>query len=527
MSVLCYILLVVGVYIIFFIFIVVSVGLFEGSIYYSWHVNLLEAASWLLELSLSTEDYLCLVMLLFCGVLSLQFSNHYFGESKTNLNSLIILFLGIMSLLVASGNYLSTLVMWEYLGFVSFLLILYYANYNTAHAGNVTLVSSRFGDVGLFLVVCSGWGNISSSVLLLTFGYVLVILTKSAAIPFTSWLLEAMRAPTPVSCLVHSSTLVAAGVWFAVTYGNDIGFNESFIITMCCFSSIILSASCACYFTDIKKVVALSTCNNISWCLLYYLLGFSLLSIIQLVSHGVAKCMLFMGVGDSLAGSFSSQQSSNFLSPYYVSLGGGVNSSLLMLLVSGIPFNGVFFSKHFLLSENSYSNSISLSLLLAYCIYLTYLYTSRLMFLAGNTLNSNNNSIYNVINIICLFIIIPSLLNYMLCLNSEEVMGVSGFISLVIIVSQLLGFLGGYKLSLNPGSGSFWYCQVGGQDIVIGLIYSFWRKLLGVLSTIMFRWEPYSFNGLISSLQSWNYLSSPFIVAVIGGFLVILLGLIG
>lgn len=82
-----------------------------------------------------------------------------------------------------------------------------------------------------------------------------------------------MRAPTPVSSLVHSSTLVAAGVWFLLRYDflAD-SFFLSFLFFICCLT-IFISGLSAVFFKDLKKIVALSTCNNVSWCLLFYTLG--------------------------------------------------------------------------------------------------------------------------------------------------------------------------------------------------------------------------------------------------------------
>ena len=90
----------------------------------------------------------------------------------------------------------------------------------------VTLVSSRFGDVGLFIILgysISMGGGLSFVTLTLMIW--LIVITKSASFPFISWLLEAMRAPTPVRSLVHSSTLVAAGVWFYLKYYEVIGLS--------------------------------------------------------------------------------------------------------------------------------------------------------------------------------------------------------------------------------------------------------------------------------------------------------------
>ena len=157
----------------------------------------------------------CLVMLLCCGGLALFYCHHYFGGGFDGflLFPLMVWFLGVMAILVFSSRLLFTLVLWEYLGLVSFFLILFYSKGVRLRASLVTLFASRFGDASLFVMIMwfSLWLGCFDQWLFLVL-VSLVIMTKRACYPFISWLLEAMRAPTPVSSLVHSSTLVAAGV---------------------------------------------------------------------------------------------------------------------------------------------------------------------------------------------------------------------------------------------------------------------------------------------------------------------------
>lgn len=93
---------------------------------------------------------------------------------------------------------------------------------------------------------------------------ILVVLSKRASFPFFSWLLEAMRAPTPVSSLVHSSTLVAAGVWFMLRYCYLLGDGVEGLLFVFSMVGILVSGLCALTVDDLKKMVALSTCSKIS-----------------------------------------------------------------------------------------------------------------------------------------------------------------------------------------------------------------------------------------------------------------------
>lgn len=156
----------------------------------------------------------CSFMLFVCGRVALVYSWHYFGGDVgfISLNRLILVFLIVMFLLVLTDGFILTLIMWEYLGFVRFLLILFYANSYRLRAALITVFASRFGDVALFCLVGGFLCGLLVPVAVLLLLFSLIVFTKRATYPFMSWLLEAMRAPTPVSSLVHSSTLVAAGV---------------------------------------------------------------------------------------------------------------------------------------------------------------------------------------------------------------------------------------------------------------------------------------------------------------------------
>lgn len=122
------------------------------------------------------------------------------------------------------------------MGLVSYLLVIYYQNVRSYGAGMLTVLSNRVGDVALLMAIAwiinfGSWSFIyyldflSSSVEIgiISFLVVLAAMTRSAQIPFSSWLPAAMAAPTPVSALVHSSTLVTAGVYLLIRFSPSFG----------------------------------------------------------------------------------------------------------------------------------------------------------------------------------------------------------------------------------------------------------------------------------------------------------------
>lgn len=131
-----------------------------------------------------------------------------------------------MIALVFSGNFFFTMLGWDGLGLVSFCLVIFYSNHSSLESGLVTVFSNRVGDVfflrcffffclsGTFFFDSGSGGGGLLFFLFIFFGAI----TKRAQIPFSAWLPAAIAAPTPVSSLVHSSTLVTAGVYVLIRF---------------------------------------------------------------------------------------------------------------------------------------------------------------------------------------------------------------------------------------------------------------------------------------------------------------------
>ena len=124
-------------------------------------------------------------MLFICFFYVLYYTGHYFNGEIVGkeLKKIICLFVGVMFSLVCTGDFLSTLILWEYLGVVRFFLILFYRNYLSLRSSIITLVSSRFGDVCLFFLVAFS-GYLVNNILVLLLLFYFVIFTKSASFPF-------------------------------------------------------------------------------------------------------------------------------------------------------------------------------------------------------------------------------------------------------------------------------------------------------------------------------------------------------
>jgi NADH-ubiquinone oxidoreductase chain 5 len=178
---------------------------------------------------------------------------------------------------------------------------------------------------------------------------VLACLTRRAQFPFSRWLPAAMAAPTPVSSLVHSSTLVTAGVYLLIRFNKFLTGGIFFLLMNLSLLTILLSGFGALYENDLKKIIAFSTIGQLSFIIFSIAIGSSYLGFIHLLIHAVFKSLLFLCSGVFIRG-YLGVQDIRFIgnlglrSPL-------VRSCFLVSLFSlcGVPFYSGFFSKDFII----------------------------------------------------------------------------------------------------------------------------------------------------------------------------------
>jgi len=207
--------------------------------------------------------------------------------------ALVISFLISISGLVFSGSIVTAFVFWDLLGFTSFFLVVFPRSRASLSGGVLTALSNRCGDV--FLLFLFGTFSFSPSSSLSCFSLLVIAasLTKSAQAPFSAWLPAAMVAPTPVSALVHSSTLVTAGVFLVFRFCTG---GLSALLYVGGFTTI-LAGLAACFEVSIKKVVALSTLSQLGLIFVALGLGERSLGFLHLNFHAAFKALLFLAVG--------------------------------------------------------------------------------------------------------------------------------------------------------------------------------------------------------------------------------------
>nr|UFQ88988.1 NADH dehydrogenase subunit 5 [Rhinebothrium sp. MZUSP 8032] len=498
-----------------FILLCAALVCFDTSLIFQFNNIILSGITWNPFLCLDLVTISILLMLSICFGYAFFYTGHYFGGdfAGIQLNYIICLFVAVMASLVLTGDFLTTLVFWEYLGVVSFFLILFYSNYLSLRSSVVTLVSSRFGDVCLFLVIAISLYNEYPLVVPACL-FFFVIVTKSAGFPFISWLLEAMRAPTPVSSLVHSSTLVAAGVWFSMRYDLFIYLEDSSLFLLCLLLTIFVTGICCFYFMDLKKIVALSTCNNISWCIVYLFCGDVTLSLFQLVSHGVSKCLLFMLVGDVMSGTGGSQASNCVYMPRLYGNWGLFGLFSIILGLSGAPYIGVFFTKHFLLSTFGAGLNFILFSFLLLCVFLSYFYSFRLCSVLSNLNYSVSSGVLFSFNS-GIMVYFWLMINYFISSSLDETTGVNSFISLSLLCFQLFSCFTAY-IFYSSTFFSSWSSSLFGCDNIVEASYQTYNWLNKTVSLFFFRWDNHTislFQGSgVKFINLYNYIVLNFIM---------------
>lgn len=247
-------------------------------------------------------------------------------------------------------------------------------------------MTNRFGDFFLFAFFSFSF---FSSVFLFSSGFfffltvfflILCSFTKRAQFPFSRWLPKAIRAPTPVSSLVHRSTLVTAGLILLFNfffYVNYVFF--SFNLFFFGLLTIFFSSLSALFEVDLKKIVALSTLSQIGFSIMTLGFGIYFVSFIHLVSHALFKSCLFIQVGYLIHSTFGQQDGR-----FYNNRGNYFFFIHLQILVTLFCLCGLFFfrgivSKDFILEFFFFNNFFFFfSVFFFLSVFFTFFYCYRL-----------------------------------------------------------------------------------------------------------------------------------------------------
>ena len=358
-----------------------------------WQITSINSANIYIIVILDPIGLLFRSTVLFISANVLYFSTSYIANEKflKRFIHLVLLFVLSINLLIFIPHIIILLLGWDGLGLVSFLLVIYYQNAKSLAAGIITALINRVGDVLILLRV--GWTlnqghwniiNIwrSSFSVIIILSIIVAGITKRAQIPFSRWLPAAIAAPTPVSALVHSSTLVTAGVFLIIRFYPFLHklrlFNASLLIIATI--TILIAGIRAIAECDIKKIIALSTLSQLGVIIIRIGLNFPILAFFHLLTHALFKALLFLCAGNIIHIHHHSQDL-RFIGNLTIQI--PLTSSCLLIAniaLCGRPFLAGFYSKDIIIESTLYfSNNFIIITMLIIATALTAAYSIRII----------------------------------------------------------------------------------------------------------------------------------------------------
>ncbi|MGD9933849.1 MAG: NADH-quinone oxidoreductase subunit L [Dehalococcoidia bacterium] len=430
------------------------------------------------------------------------------------------LFVASMLMLVLADNLLLLLISWELVGVCSFLLIgFYWEKRSAAEAAKKAFITTRVGDVGLFIGVillgkgagtfniqevihAAEEGHIGSTYLFVSMLFLFLgAMGKSAQVPFHTWLPDAMEGPTPVSALIHAATMVVAGVYLTARMlpAFEVAGEMMLIITLVGLVTALLTGFIALAQTDIKKVLAYSTVGQLGFMFVALGSGAPEAAMFHLMTHAFFKALLFLGSGSVIHATHHHQEMDELGGLWKKMPITGTTFFIGSLALAGVfPLAG-FWSKDEILHATQEWGGGWVIVLIGFAAVMTAFYTTRL-FIRTFMGKPKDQHIYEHTHESSFVMTGPLLF---LCLLSI----VSG---LVVFngVGEAIGFPGGITEFIFVDHPHVFHIDWGlaTASIVIGVIGIFsagWMYWNGNLSrsTQLAQWQP----GLYDMLQNKFY----------------------
>ena len=437
-----------------------------------WDLLIINSSSIVITFLFDWISLIFISFVLFISSIVIYYRKEYISEDY-NINRfilLVVIFVFSIIILIISPNLIRILLGWDGLGLVSYCLVIYFQNVKSYNAGILTALSNRIGDVALLIAIAwilnyGSWNYIfyidiiksDFSIKIIGVLVILAAITKRAQIPFSSWLPAAIAAPTPVSALVHSSTLVTAGVYLLIRF--NILLFDSFLgqfLLLIGGLTIFIAGIAANFEFDLKKIIALSTLRQLGLIIRILAIGFPKLAFFHLLTHALFKALLFICAGAIIHNIKNSQDIRDIGGLIYFMPLTTSCLNVANLALCGLPFLAGFYSKDLILEVVLLTNINLFSIFLYFfSTGLTVCYSFRLSYysLTGDfnesSLNCLNDEAWgiskSIISLLVIAVIGGALLNWFLFSNNFLICLSFAYKNLTLFVC-IIGGIFGYQI---------------------------------------------------------------------------------